>query len=83
MGELDNIGLGQATRLCQMKYDDRLTFLAEGLPIILKSSRLLGGIARLSRRTGDSGSLRVPPLRARLGGSGHSKPTPRATTMRK
>jgi hypothetical protein len=39
MGELDNIGLGQATRLCQMKYDDRLAFLAEGLPIIFKSSR--------------------------------------------
>jgi hypothetical protein len=40
MGELDNIGLGQAARLCQMKYDDRLTFLAEGLPIILESSRV-------------------------------------------
>lgn len=39
MGELDNSGLRQATRLCQMRYDDRLTFLAEGLPIILKSSR--------------------------------------------
>ncbi|MGH6818386.1 MAG: hypothetical protein ACREC1_06395 [Methylovirgula sp.] len=38
MSDLD-IGFGQAKRLCQMKYNDRLAFLAEGLPIILDSAR--------------------------------------------
>src|ERR1700693_4570393 len=38
MRKLD-IGLGQGNLLCQMKHDDRLDFLAEGLPIILDSAR--------------------------------------------
>lgn len=33
-----NIGLGQARRLAQMKYDERLQFIAEGLPVILASA---------------------------------------------
>ena len=32
------IGLGQARRLTQMKYDERLQFIAEGLPIIVASA---------------------------------------------
>ena len=34
-----DIGLRQARRLCQMSHDKRLTFLAEGLPIILASAQ--------------------------------------------
>jgi len=33
------IGLKQARRLCQMSAKDRLPFIAEGLPLILKSAR--------------------------------------------
>lgn len=36
-----NIGLGQARRLCQMAHDERITLLAEGLPIILSSAQNL------------------------------------------
>ena len=36
-----NIGLRQARRLCQMAHDERLAFLAEGLPIILSSAQNL------------------------------------------
>jgi hypothetical protein len=32
------VGLQQARRLAQMKYDERLDFIAEGLPIVLKSA---------------------------------------------
>lgn len=34
-----HIGLGQGNVLCQMKHDERIDFLAEGLPIILDSAR--------------------------------------------
>ena len=34
-----NIGLGQARVLCQMRQEERLAFLAEGLPLILASAR--------------------------------------------
>ena len=34
-----SIGPGQARRLCQMAYDERLAFLAEGLPVILSSAQ--------------------------------------------
>jgi hypothetical protein len=34
-----DIGLRQAKRLCNMTYEARLTFIAGGLPIILKSAR--------------------------------------------
>ena len=44
------IGLGQAKRLCQMAYDDRLEFLAEGLPRIYASAQSLW---RASRRLGN------------------------------
>jgi 2-methylaconitate cis-trans-isomerase PrpF len=33
------IGLGQARKLCQMQHKERLAFLSEGLPIILKSAQ--------------------------------------------
>ena len=36
-----NIGLGQARRLCQMAHDERIAFLAEGLPTILSSAQSL------------------------------------------
>lgn len=36
-----NIGLRQAQGLCQMAQDERLAFLAEGLPIILSSAQSL------------------------------------------
>ena len=36
-----DIGLGQAQRLCQMTQEERLAFLAEGLPIILSSAQSL------------------------------------------
>ena len=44
------IGLGQAKRLCQMAYDDRLEFLAKGLPSIHASAQSLW---RASRRLGN------------------------------
>lgn len=34
-----NIGLGQATRLAQMSYQNRLEFIAEGLPVVRESAR--------------------------------------------
>jgi len=34
-----DIGLRQAKRLCNMTHDARLTFIAEGMPIILKSAQ--------------------------------------------
>jgi hypothetical protein len=34
-----DIGLRQAKRLCNMTHEARLTFIAEGLPIILKSAQ--------------------------------------------
>ncbi len=37
----DDIGLGQAHRLCNMPADNRLKFIAEGLPLILESARSL------------------------------------------
>jgi hypothetical protein len=39
MSKTLNIGLRQGNILCQMKHDERLAFLAEGLPIILDSAR--------------------------------------------
>ena len=36
-----DIGLGQARRMCQMTQEERLAFLAEGLPIILSSAQSL------------------------------------------
>ena len=36
--EVRNIGLRQAKVLCRMSYDERLKFLAEGLPIIQESA---------------------------------------------
>ena len=33
-----NIGLRQARAMCQMSYDKRLAFLAEGLPVIHESA---------------------------------------------
>ena len=33
------IGLSQAQHLCQMPYSERLGFIAEGLPIVLRSAR--------------------------------------------
>lgn len=44
------IGLGQAKRLCQMTHDDRLEFIAKGLPSILASAWSLW---RASRRLGN------------------------------
>lgn len=45
-----NIGLGQAGRMCQMLHDERLRFLAEGLPIILSSAQgLWRGSLKLGR----------------------------------
>ena len=41
-----NIGLGQANVLCQMKYAERLAFIAEGLPLILDSARDLWAAGR-------------------------------------
>lgn len=40
------IGLGQARRLAQIAYDDRLAFIAEGLPLILDSARGLWSAAQ-------------------------------------
>ena len=37
--KVPKIGLGQAHRLCQMRNSDRLEFIAEGLPIILRSAQ--------------------------------------------
>lgn len=34
-----NIGLGQARRLCQMPQSERLTFTADGLPVVLASAQ--------------------------------------------
>ena len=34
-----NIGLRRGNILCEMKYDDRLAFIGEGLPIVLESAR--------------------------------------------
>lgn len=34
-----NIGLGQARHLCQMPHEQRLAFIAEGLPVILSSAQ--------------------------------------------
>ena len=34
-----HIGLNQARQLCQMPHEERLTFLSEGLPIILSSAQ--------------------------------------------
>lgn len=48
---IPNIGLRQAARLCQMRYDRRLNFLADGLPIILDSARSLDNGARIEELT--------------------------------
>ena len=42
-----DIGLGQARRLCQMAQDERLAFIAEGLPIILASAQGFWSASRL------------------------------------
>ena len=34
-----NIGLRRGKVLCGMKYDDRLAFIGDGLPIVLESAR--------------------------------------------
>ena len=40
MEKLNNLGLKQATRaLCGMSYQDRLEFIAQGLPILLESAQ--------------------------------------------
>jgi hypothetical protein len=49
MSKLSNIGLRQGRLLCQMKHDERLTFLAEGLPIILGSAQGLWAASQLLR----------------------------------
>jgi hypothetical protein len=38
MSKAPDIGLKQAALLCQMTFDQRLTFLSEGLPIVLASA---------------------------------------------
>ena len=44
------IGLGQARRLCQIAHDERLAFLAAGLPMILSSAQhLWQGSRKLGR----------------------------------
>ena len=44
------IGLSQAQRLCQMGQSDRLTFIAEGLPIVLASAQ---GFWHAARQLGE------------------------------
>lgn len=39
MARIPDIGLRQGRRLCQMRHQDRLAFVAEGLPILLASAR--------------------------------------------
>lgn len=54
------IGLGQAKRLCQMAHDDRLEFIAKGLPIVLASAQSLW---RASRRLGNEMTRETGVLR--------------------
>ena len=39
MAKRPEIGLRQGRRLCQMRHEDRLAFIAAGLPILLASSQ--------------------------------------------
>lgn len=39
MAKRPDIGLRQGRRLCQMRHEDRLAFIAEGLPILLASAQ--------------------------------------------